>query len=216
MYFSRCHPSTISQPWGDVEENLIHAWLFWKIPCHSALALSSHASLLRFEATWWGSKVNVSHCCLILIQLVVKFLCHSEVCNSRMLYISHDIKFKSNELSLSFWWIQSVYFFNDLQTSNINKFECFILLYNTNHSPKYQGHHWIWWALIKNVWKKKKSINIKWILKSSVGRENAQEVKPTVDGSRWNRMIMSWQKAFGALRGAEHASWEKVLVFRYL
>lgn len=34
----------------------------------------------------------------------------------------------------------SFYFFNDLKTYNINEFECFILLYNTNHSPKYQGH----------------------------------------------------------------------------
>lgn len=43
-------------------------------------------------------------------------------------------------------------------------------------------------------------------------KRKGQEVKPTVSGSRWNRIITSWQEAFGGLRAAGHESGEKVLV----
>lgn len=63
--------------------------------------------------------------------------------------------------------------------------------------------------------RKKNPINMKWILKSSAGREKRQEVKPSAEGSRWNGMIVSWQKVSGAPGGEKvekrmKKGWEKV------
>lgn len=132
----------------------------------TAMSSSTHSLLpcllLLWEATWWGSSVTV-------VSLVEPFLWHSVVCSSLL-----DIKLKSNKLFLSFRWIESVCFFNDLKTLNINEFECFMLLYNTNHSPKYQSHHWILWVLIKNVWVEKKPININEYQKAELEEERTR------------------------------------------
>lgn len=91
---SRCHPSTVSHPWWDVEENLVQSWLFSKIPCHSARTppAPQFCSLKQLDEVLKSMFLTV----VSFWHIWCEFLCHSKVCDSL-----HDIKLKSNEFFLS-------------------------------------------------------------------------------------------------------------------